>query len=593
MGRIAPDSRGLYLEIAPRGTKAWRFKYRFADKEKRISMGIYPEVSLKLARERRDDSRKLLARDIDPSAYRKAQKQSKRQWARNSFEAVAAEWLAKHSPNWCASYARRLEHDLGRDIFPRIGEKPVAELTAPELLAALRRIEARGTLDTAHRTLQVCGRVLRYAVATGRAERDVSGDLRGAFPPVKRKHFPAITDPKEVGPLLRLLDGYPGTLPVRCALRLVPLLFVRPGELRKAEWADIDLDGAEWRYTATKTDTPHVVPLARQAVEILRELHPVTGHHRYVFPNARYRQRDRTMSNTTFWGAFRALDIPRDRMTPHGFRAMARTILDEVLGFRPDFIEHQLAHRVRDPNGRALQPDGVPARAPRDDAGLGRLSGPAQGRGRDRGDSRNRGFPKYQRRRGSRNTNSRPAVPGSWSRASHGRPCPQLPARVLRGSADTPAGRSANWVIRRLAAALKTLPGGISGRERPRRGGWQVRAHVNPTRCRTRHPEGGVAPLHVGAAQCGTGGRVAATARDSRIRRLRIFTGAMRASTPKVSCTLQYGTRRGLFIGSVPPRAEPSARCRCVASAPALPACAPASSARRCASSRPASLRTP
>ena len=371
------------------------------------------------------------------------------------------------------------------------------ELTAPELLAALRRIEARGTLDTAHRTLQVCGRVLRYAVATGRAERDVSGDLRGAFPPVKRKHFPAITDPKEVGPLLRLLDGYPGTLPVRCALRLVPLLFVRPGELRKAEWADIDLDGAEWRYTATKTDTPHVVPLARQAVEILRELHPVTGHHRYVFPNARYRQRDRTMSNTTFWGAFRALDIPPDRMTPHGFRAMARTILDEVLGFRPDFIEHQLAHRVRDPNGPGLQPDGVPARAPRDDAGLGRLSGPAQGRGRDRaGDSRNRGFPKYQRRRGSRNTNSRPAVPGSWSRASHGRPCPQLPARVLRGSADTPAGRSANWVIRRLAAALKTLPGGISGRERPRRGGWQVRAHVNPPRCRTRHPEGGVAPLH-------------------------------------------------------------------------------------------------
>ena len=357
------DSRGLYLEIAPRGTKAWRFKYRFADKEKRISMGIYPEVSLKLARERRDDSRKLLARDIDPSAYRKAQKQSKRQWARNSFEAVAAEWLAKHSPNWCASYARRLERDLGMDIFPRIGAKPVAELTAPELLAALRRIEARGTLDTAHRTLQVCGRVLRYAVATGRAERDVSGDLRGAFPPVKRKHFAAITDPKEVGPLLRLLDGYPGTLPcgARCvraggAAALRAARRVAQGRMgrHRPRWSRVALHGdQEWRYTATKTDTPHVVPLARQAVEILRELHPVTGHHRYVFPNARYRQRDRTMSNTTFWGAFRALDIPPDRMTPHGFRAMARTILDEVLGFRPDFIEHQLAHRVRDPNGRA------------------------------------------------------------------------------------------------------------------------------------------------------------------------------------------------------------------------------------------------
>ena len=269
------DSRGLYLEIAPRGTKAWRFKYRFADKEKRISMGIYPEVSLKLARERRDDARKLLARDIDPSAYRKAQKQSKRQWARNSFEAVAAEWLAKHSPNWCASYARRLERDLGRDIFPRIGAKPVAELTAPELLAALRRIEARGTLDTAHRTLQVCGRVLRYAVATGRAERDVSGDLRGAFPPVKRKHFPAITDPKEVGPLLRLLDGYLGTLPVRCALRLVPLLFVRPGELRKAEWAEADRFTSAWgnlTYGLRWPDSRRLIPADWSQARTLRRL---------------------------------------------------------------------------------------------------------------------------------------------------------------------------------------------------------------------------------------------------------------------------------------------------------------------------------
>ena len=238
-------------------------------------------------------------------------------------------------------------------MFPWIGANPVAELTAPELLAVLRRIEERGHLDMAHRSLQLCGRILRYAVATGRAERDVSGDLRGAFPPVKRRHFAAITDPKEVGPLLRLLDGYAGTLPVRCALRLAPLLFVRPGELRKAKWADTDLNGGEWRYTVTKTDTPHVVPLARQAVEILRELHPLTGHHRYVFPNARYPHRERPMSDATLWGAFRALDIPPDRMTLHGFRAMARTILDEVLGFRPDFIEHQLAHRVRDPNGRA------------------------------------------------------------------------------------------------------------------------------------------------------------------------------------------------------------------------------------------------
>ncbi len=347
------DSRGLYLEIAPRGTKAWRFKYRFAEKEKRISMGIYPEVSLKLARRRRDEARKLLARDIDPSAYRKAQKQSKRQWARNSFEAVAAEWLAKHSPNWSTAYARRLESELVRDVFPYVGARPVAELTAPDLLAVVRRVEKRGHLRTAHNVLQTCGRVLRYAVATGRAERDVSWDLRGALPPVRTKHFAAITDPKEVGPLLRQLDGYSGTLPVRCALRLAPLVFVRLGELVTAEWAGIDLEGAEWRYTVTKTGTPHVVPLARQTVAILREVHPLTGHHHYAFPNARHPHRELPMSRGTLWSAFRALDIPRDRMTMHGFRAMARTILDEVLGFRPDFIEHQLAHAVRDPNGRA------------------------------------------------------------------------------------------------------------------------------------------------------------------------------------------------------------------------------------------------
>ena len=237
------DSRGLYLEIAPRGTKAWRFKYRFAGREKRISMGIYPDVSLKLARQRRDEARKLLARDIDPSAYRKAQKQSQRQWARNSFEAVASEWLAKHSPNWSTGWVRRLEHELGREVFPYIGASPVAQLTAPDLLAVVRRVEARGHLRKAHTVLQTCGRVLRYAVATGRAERDVSSDLRGALPPVRTKHFAAITDPKEVGPLLRQLDGYSGTLPVRCALRLAPLVFVRLGELVTAEWPASTLRG--------------------------------------------------------------------------------------------------------------------------------------------------------------------------------------------------------------------------------------------------------------------------------------------------------------------------------------------------------------
>jgi len=316
-------------------------------------MGIYPEVSLKLARERRDEARKLLARDVDPSAYRKARKRARRQRDRNSFEAVAVEWTTKHSPNWSAGWVRRIERELAREVFPYIGARPVTEITAPELLAAVRRVEARGHLRKAHTVYQICGRVLRYAVATGRAERDVSADLRGALPPVKTKHFAAITDPKEVGPLLRQLDTSSGTLPVRCALRLAPLVFVRLGELVAAEWAGIDLEAAEWRYTVTKTGRPHVVPLARQAVAILREVHPMTGHQRYVFPNARHSHRELPMSRGTLWSAFRALDIPKERMTMHGFRAMARTILDEVLGFRPDFIEHQLAHAVRDPNGRA------------------------------------------------------------------------------------------------------------------------------------------------------------------------------------------------------------------------------------------------
>ena len=215
----------------------------------------------------------------------------------------------------------------------------------------VRRIENRGALETAHRALGNCGQVFRYAVATGRAERDHSGDLRGALPPVKGEHFAATTDPKRVAEMLRAMDGYQGTLAVRCALRLAPLVFVRPGELRKAEWADIDLDAAEWRYTVTKTNTPHIVPLSRQAVEILRELQPVTGRGRYVFPSAR--SNSRPMSDNAILAALRRMGIGKEKISGHGFRAVARTILDEGLGVRPDYIEHQLAHAVRDPNGRA------------------------------------------------------------------------------------------------------------------------------------------------------------------------------------------------------------------------------------------------
>lgn len=345
------DERGLYLEISPTGGKWWRLKYRFDGKEKRLSLGVYPDVSLKDARDRRDAARKLLASGIDPSENRKAQKAAKRDRAANSFEVVAREWYAKHAPNWVEHHGDRIIRRLERDIFPWIGGRPIAEITAPELLAVVRRIESRGALETAHRALGNCGQVFRYAVATGRAMRDPSGDLRGALPPAKSEHFAATTEPKRVAEILRAMEGYEGTLTVRCALRLAPLVFVRPGELRKAEWADIDLEAAEWRYIVTKTNTPHIVPLSRQAVNILRELQPLTGSGRFVFPGAR--GNGRPMSDNAILAAMRRMGITKDEMSGHGFRAVARTILDEVLGVRPDYIEHQLAHAVRDPNGRA------------------------------------------------------------------------------------------------------------------------------------------------------------------------------------------------------------------------------------------------
>ncbi len=345
------DERGLYLEVSPSGGKWWRLKYRFDNKEKRISLGVYPDVSLKDARDRRDEARKLLANGVDPSENRKAIKSTRMDRAANSFEVVGREWFAKYSPTWASNHGDRIIRRFERDIFPWIGGRPIAEITAPELLSVIRRIESRGALETAHRALSNCGQVFRYAVATGRAVRDPSGDLRGALPPVKGTHFAATTEPKRVAEILRAMDGYEGTLTVRCALRLAPLVFVRPGELRNAEWTNIDFEAAEWRYLVTKTNTPHIVPLSRQAIEILRELQPLTGSNRFVFPSAR--SHNRPMSDNAILAAMRRLGIDKEEMSGHGFRAVARTILDEVLGVRPDFIEHQLAHAVRDPNGRA------------------------------------------------------------------------------------------------------------------------------------------------------------------------------------------------------------------------------------------------
>jgi integrase len=343
------DERGLFLLMNPNGGKLWRFKYRFDGKEKQISLGIYPDVSLKDARERRDDARKLVANGVDPSENRKALKEAK--GGGNCFEVVAREWYAKYSTNWSSDHGDRIIRRLERDIFPWMGEKPIGGITAPELLSVVQRIEKRGALETAHRALGNCGQVFRYAVATGRAERDPSTDLRGALPPVKVEHFAAVTEPKQVAELLRALEGYEGSIVVGCALRLAPLVFVRPGELRKAEWADINFNEAEWRYIVTKTGTQHIVPLSRQAVEILEELKPLTGYGCYLFPGAR--SNGRPMSDNAILAAMRRMGISKEEMSGHGFRAMARTILDEVLGFRPDFIEHQLAHAVRDPNGRA------------------------------------------------------------------------------------------------------------------------------------------------------------------------------------------------------------------------------------------------
>lgn len=361
------DERGLFLIVTPSGGKWWRFRYKFDGKEKLLSLGIYPDVPLasrvvkdeetgktrkiKGARELRDEARELLAQGIDPGENRKAQKATKQNRAANSFEVVAREWYSKYASSWSEAHGERIIRRFERDVFPWIGGRPIADVAAPELLSLVRRIESRGALETAHRALANCGQVFRYAVATGRAERDPSGDLRGALPPVKGEHFAAVTEPKQVGQLLRTLDGYEGTFIVACALRLAPLVFVRPGELRKAEWKDINLDAGEWRYTVTKTGTPHIVPLATQALMILRELHSLTGTGRFVFPGAR--SYTRPMSDNAILAAMRRLGISKDEMSGHGFRAMARTILDEVLGVRPDLIEHQLAHAVRDPNGRA------------------------------------------------------------------------------------------------------------------------------------------------------------------------------------------------------------------------------------------------
>ena len=355
------DGRGLYLEVSPSGGKWWRLKYRFGGKEKRLSLGTYPDTGLKAAREKRDEARKLIGNGIDPGAARKAEKASRAAAGEDSFEAVAREWHeVVHKRKVSDGHAARTLIRLEQDVFPWIGARSIGQITAPELLQTLRRIEARGAIETAHRAKQACGQVFRYAIATGRAERDPTPDLREALKPVQVEHMPAITDPKRVGELLRSIAAYEGQRVTRAALQLAPLVFVRPGELRKAEWVEIDLEAAEWRIPSERikrtkqekaSGAPHLVPLSTQAVAILKDLHPRTGHGRYVFPSLL--TGERPMSDNAVLTALRRMGYPKEEMTGHGFRAMARTLMAERLGVDESVIEAQLAHGVKDSLGRA------------------------------------------------------------------------------------------------------------------------------------------------------------------------------------------------------------------------------------------------
>jgi len=338
---------GCPQSVSPSGARGWRFKYRIGGKEKRISLGVYPDVGLKEARDRLDEVRKQVAANIDPSERRKAEKAAIVEKVENTFEAIAREWFTLHSPKWAASHGDKIIRRLELNIFPWLGDKAIKSITAPELLGVLRKIESRGANETAHRALQNCGRVFRYAIATGRAERDPSRDLMGALAPVIGRHHAAITDPRGVGSLLYAIEGYSGSYITKCALKLAPLVFVRPGELRMAEWSEFDLDKAEWRIPAQrmKMRAPHIVPLSQQVIAVLKELAALTGGSRLLFHGAY--NKERPMSDNTVNAALRRLGYSREEMTGHGFRSMASTLLNER-GWNADAIERQLAHSERD-----------------------------------------------------------------------------------------------------------------------------------------------------------------------------------------------------------------------------------------------------
>ncbi|EKS73136.1 putative integrase [Burkholderia sp. SJ98] len=350
----------MYLEIAPSGGKWWRLKYRIGGKEKRISLGVFPDVSLQAARERRDEARKLIEKGVDPSRVRKAQAATRRERDANSFEVVAREWHAAFSSQNSDSHALRNLRRLELHVFPYIGSEPTATLDSPSVLAVLRRIQKKGTIETAHRVRVLIGQVMRYAVSTGRAQRDVTADLRGAVPPAAVKHHAAVTDPDELAALLRAIHGYTGTPVVTAALKLAPLVFQRPGELRLSEWKEFDLNEAMWTVPAARMKRrkegkalgpDHLVPLSAQAVAILQELKQLTGDEGFVFPGLRSAKRP--ISDMALSAAFRRMGIDPDTAVPHGWRATARTLAVEKLRVPAEIVEMQLSHNVRDSLGRA------------------------------------------------------------------------------------------------------------------------------------------------------------------------------------------------------------------------------------------------
>ena len=334
---------GLYLIVRPNGGKWWRVRYRFDGKQKELSVGTYPLISLKAATVKRDEIRSMVADGLDPLHERKIGKVKHSATSENSFEFVTREWHSKHIHTWSEDHGIKILKRLEQNILPWLGGKEINSITAPDLLACLRRVEDRGALETAHRLSSICGQVYRYAIATGRAERDLSADLKGALPPTKVKHLSSITEPLKIGALMRAINDFSGTMIVTSALKIAPLVFVRPGELRHAEWSEIDLENAEWRIPAEKMKMRilHIVPLSTQVIKIFREIQPLTGSDKYVFPSNR--TITRPMSENTINAALRRIGYSKEEMTGHGFRSMASTILNEQ-GWNRDHIERQLAH---------------------------------------------------------------------------------------------------------------------------------------------------------------------------------------------------------------------------------------------------------